>query len=105
MTMRQVGGALGVAILGSVLAGAYSAQAPAGGRDSLGAAAVAARRLGDPALLAAAQRAYLHAMDRVLVVCAGVILAGAVLAAIFLPARDTEPVAGEESDHEFAGIA
>src|SRR5439155_941027 len=86
MTMRQVGGALGVAILGSVLAGAYAAQAPVAGRESLPAAAAYAARTGDPAVLVGGQHAYLHAMDRVLLVCAAVALLGALSAALFLPA-------------------
>jgi hypothetical protein len=106
MTMRQVGAALGVAILGSVLAGAYAAQAPAAGRESLPAAAAVAARTGDLAILAGGQRAYLHAMDRVLLVCAGVALLGAVLVVAFLPARPAvPPAAEEESAHELARLA
>jgi EmrB/QacA subfamily drug resistance transporter len=109
MTMRQVGGALGVAILGSVLANAYSdrlpASAPAVAHDSVAAAAVAAARLHDPALLLAGQTAYLHAMDIVLLVCAVVALAGAVLGAALLPARAPAGQVEEESRHEFAELA
>ena len=109
MTMRQVGGALGVAILGSVLAGAYAAQAPAAGRESLPAAAAYAARTGDPAVLVGGQHAYLHAMDRVLLVCAAVALLGALSAALFLPARQPSaaavPAGEEESVHELARLA
>jgi len=104
MTMRQVGGALGVAILGSVLADVYTAQAPGTG-GSLPAAAAIAGRTHDLAILLAGQRAYLHAMDRVLLVCAAVALAGAVLAVAFLPGRDAQPVTEEESEHELARLA
>ncbi len=109
MTMRQVGGALGVAILGSVLAGAYAAQAPAAGRESLPAAAAYAARTGDLAVLIGGQHAYQHAMDRVLLVCAGVALLGAVAVALFLPARPpsraAEPADEEESGHALARLA
>jgi EmrB/QacA subfamily drug resistance transporter len=109
MTMRQVGGALGVAILGSLLAGAYAAQAPAAGRESLPAAAAYAARTGDLAVLVGGQHAYLHAMDRVLLVCAGVALLGAVAAALFLPARQPAaaavPAGEEQSAHELARLA
>jgi predicted MFS family arabinose efflux permease len=105
MTMRQVGGALGVAILGSVLAAAYSAQAPAAAGDSLPVAAAVAAKTGDPRILVAGQHAYLHAMDRVLLVCALVAFAGAVLAGLFLPAHGPAPVAEEESVHELARVA
>ncbi|HKT00786.1 MAG TPA: MFS transporter, partial [Rugosimonospora sp.] len=106
MTMRQVGGALGVAILGSVLGNAYShrlpASAPAVAHDSVAAAAAVAARLHDPALLLAGQTAYLHAMDLVLLVCAGIALAGAVLGAALLPAHPASPAGAgeEESGHE-----
>jgi EmrB/QacA subfamily drug resistance transporter len=105
MTMRQVGGALGVAILGSVLAGAYSAQAPEAAGESLPVAAAVAAKTGDLSILVAGQHAYLHAMDRVLLVCAIVALAGAVLAAAFLPARGAGQRAEEESVHELARVA
>jgi EmrB/QacA subfamily drug resistance transporter len=105
MTMRQVGGALGVAILGSVLAGAYAAQAPAAAGDSLPVAAVVAAKTGDLGILVAGQHAYLHAMDRVLLVCAVVALVGAVLTAVFLPAREVRPRGEEESAHELARVA
>jgi hypothetical protein len=104
MTMRQVGGALGVAILGSVLAAVYAAQAPGTG-GSLPAAAAIAAQTHHLEILLAGQHAYLHAMDRVLLVCAAVAVAGAVLAATFLPARDERPASEEESDHEFARLA
>ena len=55
------------------------------------------------------QHAYLHAMDRVLLVCAVVALVGAVTAAAFLPARApsaaARPAGEEESAHELARLA
>jgi EmrB/QacA subfamily drug resistance transporter len=105
MTMRQVGAALGVAILGSVLASVYAAQAPAAGSASLGAAAAYAAKTGDLAVLVAGQHAYLHAMDRVLAVCAAVALLGAFLVAAFLPGRAPERPTEEESVHELARLA
>ncbi len=109
MTMRQVGGALGVAILGSVLAGAYAAQAPEAGRESLPAAGAYAARTGEVAVFVGGQHAYLHAMDRVLLVCAAVAVVGAVLAAVFLRARPAGDVQAapskEESAHELARVA
>ena len=104
MTLRSTGGALGVAILGSVLAAAYTAQAPGTG-GSLPAAAAIAAQTHNLGILLTGQHAYLHAMDRVLLVCAAVALAGAVLAAMFLPARDTVAPVEEESVHELARLA
>jgi len=101
MTFRQVGGALGVAVLGSVLASAYRdrlpADAPAAARDSVSAAVAVARRLGDAALLHAVDASYLHAMAVVLLVCAGVCALGALLAAVLLPAHPTGAPAASSS--------
>ena len=104
MTMRSAGGALGVAILGSVLAAAYTARAPGTG-GSLPAASAIAAQTHNLGILLIGQHAYLHAMDRVLLVCAAVALAGAVLAGAFLPARGGRPAQREESDHELARVA
>jgi EmrB/QacA subfamily drug resistance transporter len=112
MTLRQVGGALGVALLGSLSAAAYQdrlAAAPAAARESVAAAVAIAGQTGDAALLAAARSAYVHAMSVVLLVCAVVALVGAVLVAIFLPARRAAvPAPGAvraESEHEPARTA
>ncbi|MGH9190276.1 MAG: MFS transporter [Acidimicrobiales bacterium] len=102
-TTRQVGGALGVAVLGSLLASSYQssldgAMAGSGlpraladaGRSSVGGAVAAAQRLGgEPgrALAAAARRAYVDGMATGVLVAAGVALVGAVVALAFLPSR------------------
>ncbi len=98
--MRQVGGAIGVAVLGTVLSTAYRDRLPAtaagGVRDSVSAGVAAADRLGDPALLAAVQAAFVHGMNRSLLVTGVVALTGAALALVFLPARTpTEPQLAE----------
>ncbi|GAA0565750.1 DHA2 family efflux MFS transporter permease subunit [Paractinoplanes ferrugineus] len=84
--MRQVGGAIGVAVLGTVLNGAY--------RDALPASAGAAResvaigiRTGDAGTLEAVRAAFTHGMDVSLVVAASVAAAGVVLALLMLPGR------------------
>jgi EmrB/QacA subfamily drug resistance transporter len=105
-TTRQVGGALGVAVLGSLLSAAYrgtldgaqATQALPGplrdlARDSLAQATAVATQLGgEPgaALLATAQGAFVDAMGRSALVAAGVALLGAVVALAFLPARVAE---------------
>lgn len=89
-TVRQIGSALGVALLGSVLSGAYAARVPAAAKDSLAAALQLAERLPGPrcaALQDAAQRAFIHGMDVVLLVCAGAMLTAAVLVTCFLAPR------------------
>ena len=100
-TVREVGGALGVAILGSLVAGRYSgamsgatATLPAGAReaarDSLGGAVTVAQQLGGGTgrvLADAGRAAFLDGFGLAITVAAGVALAGAVLAARWLPAR------------------
>jgi hypothetical protein len=89
--MRQVGGAVGVALLGAVVNDVYRAHLPAGvagaAKDSVAGGVAVAGRLGDPALLESVRAAYTHGMDVSLVVAGLVALAGAVLAVRFLPAR------------------
>jgi EmrB/QacA subfamily drug resistance transporter len=105
-TLRQVGGVLGVAVLGSLLSSVYSARindsvqglppaVASAARDSVGTAAGVAARIGGDAgqaLTAAAHSAFLHGMDVTVLVGAGVALAGALVALLFLPARAQRPV-------------
>ncbi|MYV97602.1 MFS transporter [Streptomyces sp. SID3343] len=95
-TLRQVAGAFGVAILGSVLASAYvdridtsgrSAQVADTARDSLGGAVKVATHTGDGTLLDSAHAAFVHGMDVALLICAGSALVVGVAVAIFLPRR------------------
>jgi AcrR family transcriptional regulator len=82
--VRMVGGALGVAVLGSVLSSGYRGGmegAPAAARDSLGAALSS----GDPALARLATDSFVSGMHTTAIVAAAVALAGAVLAAAYLP--------------------
>ncbi|WP_053846616.1 MFS transporter [Streptomyces sp. NRRL B-24085] len=94
MTMRQVGGAIGIALLGSLLAGAFrdrldvtglSAQAADTAGESVVAAHLVAQRTGSADLLASANDAYVHGMGVVLLVCGIAALVAALLAAAFLP--------------------
>ena len=99
-TTRMVGGALGVAVLGSVLASSYgSAIAPALGGvppqvaqaagDSIGAASTIAAQLGAQGqpLLDAARSAYIEGMGDAVLVGSAVAALGALLVLLFLPAR------------------
>ncbi|WP_299530745.1 MFS transporter [uncultured Streptomyces sp.] len=119
-TFRQVGGALGVAVLGSVLSAAYRGDieghlgaVPAGARDVAGESIEAtlgvAAKLGPAGkpLAAAANDAFLGAMHLTAVTSAGVALIGAVVVALFLPGRAPAPdaPAGREASPEPAGRA
>jgi hypothetical protein len=99
-TTRQVGGALGVAVLGSILASSYGAaiqptlrSAPppiaqtAG--EGIGAATTIAAQLGPPGhgLLDAARSAFLQGLGDAVQVGAGAAALAALLVLLFLPAR------------------
>jgi MFS family permease len=100
-TTRQVGGALGVAILGSVLAQGYGAsialalaglppEAAGLAGDSIGGAVAVATRAGGEAgaaLLRAAGDAFVDGMGVALLVAAGVAVVGALTSLRFLPAE------------------
>jgi EmrB/QacA subfamily drug resistance transporter len=114
-TTRQVGGALGVAIIGSVLASTYGTKvgdAAAGQplppgvasevEDSLGFALETASRLGGPAgeaLANTARTAFVDGMHQGFLVAAAVALVGAIVAFVWLPARARR--ATEELDAEY----
>ena len=101
-TSRQVAVALGVAVLGSILARAYRAglapglhALPAGSRveaaQSVAATLVAAGKLGHggAALVALADRSFVHAMHVTTVISAVIAASGAVLIAMWMPGRGT----------------
>ncbi|MFL5736762.1 MAG: MFS transporter [Actinomycetota bacterium] len=119
-TTRQVGGALGVAILGSVFASAFTsnvapslvglpAEVAAQASQSVDQAIKAGTQLGGvagAAIVAAAKQSFISAMDRGLFVGAGIALVGAIVALIWLPNRAAtpaeEPLPGEHADREVA---
>jgi len=90
---RLVGGALGVAVLGSLMTSHYGAgmhSAPAAAQDSVGAAHALAAHLPDAAgtaLRAGADAAFVDAMHLVLYISAGILAAGVALTLRYLPAR------------------
>jgi hypothetical protein len=110
-TTRQTGGALGVAVLGSIFASSYHAtfdsarglshQVTHAARDSIGTSLQVAHHLPHGAaarLRDVAQGAFLSSM-RVTYVCAvAVVLGAAFVTARFLPARAVEPA----EEHEVA---
>jgi Na+/melibiose symporter-like transporter len=101
-TTRQVGGALGVAVLGSILASGYGAaiqptlrgappQLAQAAGEGIGVAAAIAAQLGPQGqgLLEAARSAFVQGMGDAVQVGAGVAALAALLVLLFLPARAT----------------
>jgi EmrB/QacA subfamily drug resistance transporter len=102
-TALQIGGSLGVAVLGSLLSTHYQSQMAlalahgpitgpglASATGSIGGAMVVAARVGGPvgsALVAAAQRSYVHAMVAAVSVGALTVLVAAAVIAALLPPR------------------
>ena len=113
-TSSELGGALGIALLGSVVTAVYRsgvtnagpsglpAEAIEAARDSLGGALAAAEQLSGPtgaALAAAAREAFGQAFELTAIICAGVALAAAVVAAVTLrQAGPAEPEAHRGED-------
>jgi DHA2 family multidrug resistance protein-like MFS transporter len=104
-TSAELGGALGIAVLGSVGAAIYRSRAEAGlpegasaaARDTAGGAVAEADRLGDglgEQVLAAAHDAFTEALQATALVSAGLLAAAAVLAAVLL--RDARVSAAPE---------
>ncbi|MGH3449211.1 MAG: hypothetical protein ACRDQW_00480, partial [Haloechinothrix sp.] len=108
-TTRELGGALGVAVLGSVFGSIYGprvrdaltgtglpADATAAASDQIGAAASVAERLGgEPgrALFDAASRAFVDGMSIAFMLGAAALALGAVIVARFLPAQAPDALA------------
>ncbi|MER6731594.1 MFS transporter [Streptomyces puniciscabiei] len=93
-TFRQVGGAIGVALLGSLLAGAFRDRLDVTGlpgpvahtaRESVVAAHVVAGKAHSAHLAASANGAFVHGLTLVLLVCGVASLLSALLAALLLP--------------------
>jgi EmrB/QacA subfamily drug resistance transporter len=112
-TTRQVGGALGVAVIGSVLASTYSNQVaefllgknvPTGVaqayEQSLGFALSAGKSV--PGLAQAATSGFIDGMQSGLLVGAGAALLGSLIAFVFLPARARHNA--EDAEHAAALI-
>jgi predicted MFS family arabinose efflux permease len=113
-TTRELGGALGVAVLGSLLSSAYASNVatdldatPLPGElrtaagESLGAAVTIANRIGGEAgqhLTAVARDGFLDAMSSTLLVAAAVAALGSLLTYLFLPSRAQVPATPAEPE-------
>lgn len=96
MAMRQVGGAVGVALLGAALNSTYRANLALGGlgsqtadtiKQSVSAGAAAARQAGSDALLAEVRSAFVQGMDTMLWICGGIAAVSFLLALLFFPRK------------------
>ncbi|WP_107059297.1 MFS transporter [Streptomyces sp. NRRL F-5126] len=94
MTVRQAGSAIGIALLGTLLATTYGsrldtsalpAAAAHAARESVVGAHGVAHRAGLPGLASDANAAYVHGLDMALLVCAATALATAVLVMVLMP--------------------
>jgi DHA2 family multidrug resistance protein-like MFS transporter len=102
--LRQVGGAIGVALLGSFANSGYRDRlpdlshlpAPAAGavRGSVSAGVVVAEKLGSPELLDSVRSAFVGAMDVTLWVCGGIGAAAALIALLFMKGRSNGAATG-----------
>jgi EmrB/QacA subfamily drug resistance transporter len=111
---RTAGGALGVAVLGSVLSSGYRggmddavagmpAPAVETAQDSLAGGMAIAARIGGPEgqrFAATAQDAFVSGMHGAAIVAAGIALLGAVVALLWLPARAPEAAEVPEAQPE-----
>jgi MFS transporter, DHA2 family, multidrug resistance protein len=94
MALRQVGGSIGVALLGAAINSAYRsnlelqgvpAQAADAVRQSVSAGVAAARKLNSQELLESVQASFVHGMSSMLWICGSIAALGVVLALCFLP--------------------
>ena len=108
-TTREIGGALGVAVIGSLVSTAYASSmagsvaglpAPAqqAAEESLGAALMIAQQMGSAGagLADAARQAFVDALGNGLLVGAAVAAVAAVIVAIALPARAHDAAPAED---------
>jgi hypothetical protein len=110
-TTREIGGVLGVAVLGSVASSTYAHQVATAlsplphdasdtARSSLGGALTVAQQIGGPAgshVADAARDAFIQGVSNGLLVAIIAAAAGALLALSYLPARNTEAEPAPES--------
>jgi MFS transporter, DHA2 family, multidrug resistance protein len=107
---RQVGATIGIAVLGTALSTVYRSKLTLPGlprdvaalaRGSVGTGVEVAERLHSPHVLGAVHQAFASGVDVMLWICAGIAIASALLAALFLPRQLT----GTAATGEAAGSA
>ncbi|MNG05073.1 hypothetical protein D3C84_882450 [compost metagenome] len=100
MALRQVGGTIGVALLGAVMNAGYRSGLSVDGlgeetaetvRSSVSSGIAAAKQLDSAALLASVRSAFTDGFDAMLWTCSGIAVLGFVLSLIFLPNKKKQP--------------
>jgi EmrB/QacA subfamily drug resistance transporter len=118
-TTREIGGVLGVAVMGSVASSVYAhhidtavSSLPHGASDtartSLGGALTIAHHIGGPTgnqIADAAREAFISGASKGLLVAIAAAALGALLALRYLPARNTEPEPTNDSESPLAAPA
>jgi EmrB/QacA subfamily drug resistance transporter len=108
----EVGGPPGIAILGSVVSAGYlahlnlsslSGPAASSVRQSVSRGVAVAEQLHLPSLLTSVRTAFVSGMDAAFLVSAGIALAGAVLALLYLPRTNTSTSNQASTTAAFAG--
>ncbi|MBS2966780.1 MFS transporter [Actinocrinis puniceicyclus] len=94
--VRQVGATIGVAVLGTVISNGYRSrlsltglpeQVASAARGGVSGGVAVAHKLNSATLLGEVRTAFIHGMDVMLWTCAGIAVAGALMALAFLPRR------------------
>jgi EmrB/QacA subfamily drug resistance transporter len=89
--IRQAGGTIGVAVLGTIEATRYHSRLGSFNvepvREGVNIGVAAAHRLHNPAMLEHVQSAFTSGMDLMYLICAGICLVALVLVAVFVPRR------------------
>ena len=107
MSLRMVGGAIGVAVLGALVNAGYRGALDVHGlppataeavRDGAATGVQAAQHAGSTELLDSVRAAFVHGLDLMLVSAAGIALVGLVLGVLFLPNRPNQPDLSKEPD-------
>lgn len=92
--IRQVGGTLGIALLGTLMGARYRsglhhvqipAQAAAAVKSGVNGGVAVANQLGSASLLHDVRAAFVHGLDSMLWVCGGIAIVACLLAVLFLP--------------------
>ncbi|WP_409341430.1 DHA2 family efflux MFS transporter permease subunit [Paenibacillus sp. MBLB4367] len=108
MTLRQVGGTFGVALLGAALNTAYRTRLDLTGleesaaetvRQSVTSGTAVAHRLASEHLLQSVKISFVYGMDNLLLICGSIALAGMVLALLYLPRTSTAGISERTEEH------